>query len=160
MPKTESTIPVEIVALGLPSIERVVLMGGGVYELAGIRNADDIDLVTDLKNRHALLKRNPELWHKITHVYRRSTDGSRLRITSISDTSKRFDIWTHWYDESRPKGSRHISLEELLDNSTQHRLGFYVVNLDFMIDLKRHSSRPKDVNDVALAEAMAKTHRS
>lgn len=92
MPKTESTIPAEIAGLGLPDLKRAVLMGSGVLEIAGIRAANDIDLVASLKNRQALLERNPDIWHKVTHVHHRSSDDSRFQITSVSDTSERFDI--------------------------------------------------------------------
>lgn len=154
MPKQESTIPAEIKVLNLPNIEYTVLMGGGVLELAGVRTAADIDLVTTLKNRRALLARDPDVWRKLTHAYRRERDGSRFQVTSVTDTASRFDIWLDWYDESRPKGDRHISLDELIAHSTQHALGFYVANLEFVIDLKRRSTREKDTADVQLVDSL------
>lgn len=153
MPKAESTIPAEIEALNLPNIERIVLMGSGVLELAGLRTAADIDLVTTRKNRRTLLERNPETWRKITHMHRRERDGSRFQVSSLTDHEDRFDIWLNWYDESRPQGDRRLSLDMLLEHSTQHALGFYVANLEFIIDLKRGSNRVKDQTDARMYDA-------
>ncbi len=157
MLSAESTIPAEIEALNLPHIERVVVMGGAVLELAGIRLAKDIDLVMSVADRKALYESQPDGWQKIAHLYRRASDGSNLQITSLSDSSGRFDIWSHWYDGSRPNGRRHVLLDELRQYSTQHPAGFYVANLEYLMELKLNSLREKDTQDVELVEHLRRT---
>lgn len=148
-----TSIPGEIAALNLPDIEQVVLAGSGVLELAGIRQARDIDLVTTFSNREYLLKQEPEHWHKVVHRYRRLADNTPFQVTSVERTDGRFDIWRQWYDVGRPVGNRIIQLEELRENSCQHKLGFYVLNLDFVRDLKTSTGRSKDMADVKLIDS-------
>lgn len=144
-----STIPGEIVSLNLPNIERVVLAGSGVLELSGIRPANDIDLVTDRKNTDFLLESDPERWSKEVHHFRRIRDGSRFQRTSVIDTERRFDIWQTWYHAGLPLGERQLTVDELVENSTQHKLGFYVVNLAYMMEMKAWANRDKDQIDLA-----------
>lgn len=152
-----SSIPGEIERLGVPDIEDVVLAGGGVLELAGIRLADDIDLVTTLANREWLLDDDPKRWQKVVHRYKREKDGTDFQLTSVSDVDGRFDIWRTWFDKGRPQGNRLVRFEEMKENSRRHRLGFYVVRLEFMRELKLHGGRGKDLVDVALIDEYLKT---
>lgn len=136
--------------MNLPNIERVVLAGSGVLELSGIRTANDIDLVTDRKNTDFLLESEPERWRKEVHHFRRIRDGSRFQRTSVIDDKQRFDIWQTWYHAGLPVGERQLSVDELIENSVQHKLGFYVVNLAYMMDMKAWANREKDQADVQL----------
>lgn len=152
-----SAIPEEISQLHLPDIERVVLAGSGVLELAGIRLAVDIDLATVPTNTDFLLESDPERWHKQVHTFKRIRDGSRFQRTSVGDTDGRFDIWQHWYHAGRPVGDRILSVDELIENSWQHKVGFYVLHTAYMMDLKFWADRDKDRLDLALYEQWQKT---
>ena len=152
MARSQSSIPEEIAAVGFEDIENVVLMGSGVLELAGIRTARDIDLVTTLGNREALLASDSERWRKIVHTRNRLADSTTFQLTSVSDTDNRFDIWRHWYDPRRPLGDRQIYTEELRSLSTQHLLGFYVLRLAELRNLKRHTGRESDQADARLID--------
>lgn len=143
-----SKIPEEISDLRLPDIERVVLAGGGVLELAGIRMAGDIDLTTSRTNSDFLLQTDPVKWHKQPHTFKRIRDGTRFQRTSVSDSDGRFDIWQYWYHAGRPVGERVVSVDELIENSWQHKAGFYVVNLTFMMEMKAWAARDKDLRDI------------
>ena len=147
----DSTIPAEIVSAGFPDIEKVIVMGGSVLELYGLRRAADIDIVTTTANSEGLITTNPDRWHKIVRHYTAITDGHPFTRTSISDTEGRFDIWNTWHDVRRPVGDRQLyPLRDLRPRSIQHPMGFYVMRLDEMIDIKRAAARDKDVWDVAL----------
>lgn len=143
-----SQIPEKIQALNFPDIEHVVLAGSGVLELAGIRPAADIDLATNLENVNHLLDGDPNQWRRKVHTFTRIKDGTSFQKTSVEDIDGQFDIWRHWYHAGRPVGERIISIDELIDNSRQHKLGFYVVNLSFMMEMKASSGRPKDIEDL------------
>ena len=146
-----STIPAEIISAGFADIEKVVVMGGGVLELYGLRRASDIDLVTTRANSEELIARNPERWHKIVRHYTALADGHPFTRTSIADSDARFDIWNQWYDVRRPVGNRQLyPLRDLREYSIQHSMGFYVMRLDEMIDMKRAAARDKDLDDVLL----------
>lgn len=147
----DSTIPAEIASAGFPDIEKVVLMGGGVLELYGLRPATDIDLVTTTANSEGLIATDPDRWRKIVRHYTAITDGHPFTRTSISDAGGRFDIWNTWYDVRRPVGDRQLyPLRDLRERSVQHPMGFYVMRLDEMIAMKRAAGREKDLQDVAL----------
>ena len=147
----DSTIPQEIEEAGFPDIEKVIVMGGGVLELHGLRQATDIDIVTTLANSEGLAASNPDRWHKIVRHYTAITDGHSFTRTSIADTEARFDIWNTWYDVRRPVGDRRLyPLRDLRERSIQHPMGFYVMRLDEMIDMKRAAAREKDLRDVDL----------
>ena len=148
MSQRSSTIPHEISSLCVPDIERVVLAGSGVLELAGIRPAADIDLATSRTNVDFLLQSDPERWHKKVHSFNRIRDGSAFQRTSLADTAERFDIWQSWYHAGRPVGDRLVTVDELIENSWQHKAGFYVVNTVFMMEMKAWAARPKDIRDV------------
>ena len=148
-----SSIPGEIAALRLPDIERVVLAGSGVLELAGIRLARDIDLATTFENREYLLEADSKHWHKVVHRHRRLADGKKFQVTSVESVDGRFDIWRQWYDFGRPVGDRIVSLDELIENSRQHELGFHVLNLAFVRELKASAGREKDILDVEHIDA-------
>ncbi len=146
-----STIPAEITAAGFPDIEKVILMGGGVLELHGLRQATDIDLVTTPANSEGLITADSDRWHKIVRHYTAITDGHPFTRTSVSDVGGRFDIWNSWYDVRRPVGDRQLyPLRDLRERSVQHPMGFYVLRLEEMIDMKRAAARDKDLEDIAL----------
>lgn len=147
----DSTIPQEIEGAGFPDIEKVIVMGGGVLELHGLRRATDIDLVTTAANSEGLIANKPDRWHKIVRHYVALADGHPFTRTSIADTEARFDIWNTWYDVRRPVGDRQLyPLRDLRERSIQHPMGFYVMRLDEMIDMKRAAAREKDLRDVDL----------
>lgn len=148
----KTTIPGEIAALQFPDIEQVVLAGSGVLELEGIRVARDIDLATTFENREYLLESDPDYWKKVVHRYRRLTDNSRFQVTSVGSADGRFDIWRQWYDFGRPIGNRIIQLDELIANSRQHKLGFYVLHLSFVRQLKAAAGRENDLVDVEMID--------
>lgn len=146
-----STIPEEIVSAGFPDIEKVILMGGGVLELNGLRQATDIDLVTTPANTEGLIASDPLHWQRIVRQYRAISDGHPFQRTSITDIDGRFDIWNQWYDARRPLGDRQLyPLRDLREMSVQHAMGFYVIRLDEMIAMKQGAAREKDLRDVAL----------
>lgn len=151
----DSTIPAEIISAGFADIEKVILMGGGVLELYGLRRATDIDLVTTQANSEGLIADNPRRWHKIVRHYTALADGHPFTRTSIADIDARFDIWNQWYDVRRPVGDRQLyPLRDLRARSVQHPMGFYVMRLDEMIDMKQAAARDKDLRDVALYQQL------
>jgi hypothetical protein len=122
-----------------------------VLELHGLRRAGDIDLVTTSANSEGLVIGDPERWHKIVRHYTALADGHPFTRTSVADTEGRFDIWNQWYDVCRPIGDRQLyPLRDLRPRSIQHPMGFYVMRLEEMIDMKRAAARDKDLQDVAL----------
>lgn len=153
----DSTIPAEIVSAGFADIEKVILMGGGVLELHGLRRATDIDLVTTPANSEGLITVDSDRWRKVVRQFTATTDGHPFTRTSISDADGRFDIWNQWYDVRRPVGDRQLyPLRDLRERSVQHPMGFYVMRLDEMIDMKRAAARDKDLQDVALYQTQQK----
>ena len=154
----DSTIPQEIEEAGFPDIEKVIVMGGGVLELHGLRRATDIDLVTTVANSEGLIANEPDRWHKIMRHYVALADGHPFTRTSIADTESRFDIWNTWYDMRRPIGDRQLyPLRDLRERSVQHPIGFYVLRLEEMIDMKQATNRKKDLYDVELYRQSIKT---
>jgi len=145
---SQSRIPEAIVSLEFPDIERVVLAGSGVLELNGIRPAQDIDLATRRKNIDHLFETDPEHWTRKVNTFKRITDGTSFERTSVEDVDGRFDIWKTWYHAGRPQGDRIVRLDELLKNSVQHELGFHVLKLEYVMDMKAHARRPKDLSDL------------
>lgn len=126
------------------------MLGGSVLELAGIRKAVDIDLVTVPTNTDALLK-DKTTWRKETRTMRRIQDRGTFTRTFVADTDNRFDIWQQWYDARRPLNNRQVYVPELIQISMQHDAGFWVVNLSEMLAMKAASGREKDALDVQLA---------
>lgn len=130
-------IPNKIAALNFPDIEGVVLAGSGVLEENGIRPARDIDLATTMHNIEHLFISQPGQWRAKINTFNRIRDGEPFQVESFEDVTGEFDIWNEtWYHPGRPVGNRIVTLDELIANSTQHKLGFYVVNLEFDMEMR------------------------
>jgi hypothetical protein len=134
----ESTIPQEIIKLGLPDISEVIVIGGAAMELNGLRVADDIDMVVSLKNWRYL--RDSRGW-----MIKRKFSG-RLYL---ADKSGRFDVWRWWFN---PQSHSRTKLSELYGRSTKHPAGFYIPTIDWQIEFKRQLGRPKDLADIELLQ--------
>ncbi len=143
-----SQIPEKIASLNFPDIERVVLAGSGVLELHGIRRARDIDLATSRKNIDHLFEADPENWIRRVRTFTRNTDGTTFERTAVEDVKGEYDVWQTWYHPGRPQGDRIVQLSELIENSTQHDLGFYALNLEYLMEMKAASDLEKNRMDV------------
>ncbi len=133
--------------------ENAVIIGGAVLEIAGIRPADDVDIVTTRANVANLFEREPERWRCIEHRFATSA-GNPFSLISIADEAGMFDIWYHAYDLSRPRGNRHVRVAELKETGWQDEpTGLFVASLNDVARMKWHAARSKDITDVELLRA-------
>ncbi len=120
-----------IKALGLPDGQFVVI-GSGVMDALGLREATDIDLVV-----------KPELFAQLK-ADRAWNVGERHRETVL--THDDVEVWLSW---GTPDGQPNF--EVLYDGGiTIDDIRF--ASPEFVLDWKRAAHRPKDVEDVRLLE--------
>lgn len=143
-----STIPQEIVDCNFPDIGQVVLIGGGVLELAGFRVARNIDLVTTSDNIDGLKAQDSRRWHEEARKMMRTHNGSLFTRKVVSDTNKRFDIWQQWYDQRNTEDNDWLFAKDLINMSSRHKAGFYVLKASEVIAMKNATKREKDLVDV------------
>lgn len=142
-------IPEAILGANFRAISDVIVIGGAVLELANLRLANDIDIVTTVDNMAGLLIDQPKRWQEVHHAATTKLSLDETERRSIVDQAGQFDIWSYWIDSGQPVGSQLITIDQLRARSWQHPVGFWVVNLDYLAELKqaanRHAQEAQDV---------------
>ena len=134
----------------------VIVAGGAVMELHGLRLAGDIDLIIPIWLQNALQSHQPGRWERAYRTVQRVSDGTNfdlrwLRdIPAEPDMAPRFDIWAHWFDPAGEIGNRIITHEQVKKHTFRHELGFRAMELKYLQYLKERFGREKDAEDVRL----------
>ena len=126
--------------LALPPHEYVVI-GSGILDALGIRKARDIDIVAS-KKLFKELSSNRKVWKKkwffLGFMERKAIQKDGVEIYS------RFKYRNYKYD-FQAIADRVIVVDEIP-----------FMNLDDLIELKKHLGRPKDLKDIKLIEEYKK----
>ena len=130
----------DIVALKLPAINEVVVIGGAVMEIYGLRKAQDVDIVVSLKN-----------WQYLQTLDGWTLDNKPDFRRFLTDENRRFDVWRWWFN---PTDKSRTKLDVLKKNCWQHEYGFYVPSPKLQIALKGQLSRHKDDEDARLLKSL------
>jgi len=118
-------------------LSKVVVIGSGVLDALGLREAQDVDLVVD-QELFSLLRDTGEWQSAIVH-------GEEALYSEVHDA----EVWQSWGSEGAP------NFTELMDESIEVG-GVHFANPTFVMEWKKQRNRPKDERDVALLEAYLK----
>ena len=125
-------------ALGLP-LEQIIVMGSGVLDQLGIRQADDVDVAAN-EALYAVLLAGRDGW------IREEQWGETL----FRNEQNTAELWSGWV----APGGR-LSFDELMKHTTEYD-GIRFVSLNFLREWKLWKGRPKDLRDVELIEQYQK----
>lgn len=126
----------------------IILMGGGVLDVAGVRKAKDVDIVVDDELFEVLGKSDG--WHEVIRTEKRIDDGTDFKLRSLTDKTGHFDVWDRWYDRRRQLNDRELHFNDLIENTWLHPYGFRIYDLGETRAMKAASPRLKDQTDSVL----------
>lgn len=118
--------------LGLP-LDECIVIGSGILDQLGLRQAADIDLVV-----------SEELHSQLGAVFQGWTAKERDGQIFFIDNANSAELWLDW-----PLEDRRWGFDELIEHSTVIE-GVRFVSLDFVKRWKIWRGLPKDIEDVAL----------
>lgn len=130
--ETRETFTKRVESLGIP-LERAIVIGSGVLELHGLRQANDVDLVVS----------EDVFWELEKSGWKQGTTGS----SSYSLEKDGAEVWMDWSTD----GTGHPNYDDLLLFSEMVH-GIRVVTLDYLKQRKLERGLEKDLRDVETIE--------
>ncbi len=128
--------------VGVPD-DQLIVIGSGLLDALGLRQAGDVDLVLTDKAFEKVIAENKGEWKYEV-----------LPSSSPCLLKPGYELWTDWATD----GSGHPNYDDLKDDSVVID-GIRYISPAYLRSKKIESARPKDITDIALLDEYIAQHK-